>query len=109
MVNGATARLNMTAPTFKEVKAIMGKPIEEPPEKQPLFETPDGVTQARQHLMKAANLYNLCVACVDKVIAPKVPPVAQTSEFFQAAVATLFINASHMRFIEKMPPHPLKQ
>ena len=72
-----------------------------------ITETPDGVTQARQHLCRAANLYNLCVACVDTMIAPKVPPIAQTSEFFQAAVSTLFIEASRMRFVEKMPPRPL--
>ena len=86
-------------PTYKEVKAIM--------DAEPVTETPDGVKQARQHLVKSANLYNLCVACVDKVVAPKVPAIAQTSEFFQAAVSTLFIEASRMRFVDKMPNKPL--
>ena len=67
----------------------------------------DGVTEARKHIMRAANLYNLCVAAVDKAIAPQVPAIAQTSEFFQAAVSTLFIEASRMRFVEKMPNKPL--
>jgi hypothetical protein len=99
---------------YKEVKAIMDAPeIKEKGEHarepvEPILETPDGVTQARQHLMKACNLYNLCVAAVDKAVAPYVPPIVQTSEFFQAAVATLFIEASRMRFIDKMPNKPLK-
>ncbi len=54
----------------------------------------DGVTATRKHLMQSANLYNLCVAAVDKAIAPNMPPVAQTSEMFQAAVASLYIEAS---------------
>jgi len=70
-------------------------------------DVPDGVTQVRKHLMKASNLYLLCVAAVDKVIAPKVPQIAQTSEMFQAAVGTLFIEASRIGFVEKMPGKPL--
>ncbi len=54
----------------------------------------DGVTEARKHLMQSANLYNLCVAAVDKAIAPHVPAIVQTSEMFQAAVASLYIEAS---------------
>jgi hypothetical protein len=91
-----------TSPSkFKEAKEIMeaDKPVP--------VQFPDGVTEARQHLMKAANLYNLCVQCVDKVVAPKVPAIAQTPEFFQAAVSTLFIEASRMRFVEKMPSKTL--
>lgn len=87
--------------SFKEVKAIMDKPDE------PVTEVPDGVTQAKQHLVQAANLYNLCVKCVNKMVAPHVPPIAQTSEMFQSAVATLFIDASRMRFVDKMPSRPL--
>jgi hypothetical protein len=87
---------------YKRVKAIMDEP-----ELSPDMEVPDGVTQARQHLMKACNLYNLCVAAVDKAVAPHVPPIVQTSEFFQAAVATLFIDAARMRFVDKMPSRPL--
>lgn len=76
---------------------------------EPVTEVPDGVTQARVHLMKAANLYNLAVQCVDKVIAPKAPEVVHTSEFFQAATSTLFIEASRKGFVEKMPGVPLKK
>jgi hypothetical protein len=67
----------------------------------------DGVLAARKHIMQAANLYNLCVACVDKVIAPAVPQIAQTSDMFQAAVGTLFIEASRVGFVAKMPDKPL--
>jgi hypothetical protein len=91
---------------YRNCKAIMEQPVEEKPA-EPSYEMPDGVTQARQHLMRAANLYNLCVACVNKAVAPHVPPIAQSSEFFQAAVSTLFIEASRMRFVEKMPSKPV--
>jgi hypothetical protein len=66
-----------------------------------------GVTDARKHLCQAANLYNLCVACVDTMIAPGMPPIAQTSEQFQAAVGTLFIEASRAGYVQKMPEKPL--
>ena len=67
-----------------------------------------GVTDARKHLCQAANLYNLCVKCVDAMIAPNVPNIAQTSEQFQAAVGTLFIEASRAGYVQKMPETPLK-
>jgi hypothetical protein len=54
----------------------------------------NGITEARQHLCQAANLYNLCVKAVDAMIAPELPEIAQTSEQFQAAVASLFIEGS---------------
>jgi hypothetical protein len=69
----------------------------------------DGVTQARKHLCQAANLYNLCVKCVDKLVAPNVPPIAQTSEMFQAAVTDLFRETTKWGFVEKMPNKPLQQ
>lgn len=84
---------------FKKTKAVMDAEI--------VTEVPDGITQARQHLMKAANLYVLCIKCVDKAVAPHTPEIAQTPEFFQAAVATLFIEASRMRFVDKMPNKPI--
>jgi hypothetical protein len=65
--------------------------------------TQNGVTEARQHLMRASNLYCLCVKAVDTVIAPKLPLVAQTSDMFQAAVGTLFIEASRAGLVQKMP------
>ncbi len=69
--------------------------------------TEEDVKEARAHLMKSANLYNLCVQAVDKAIAPYVPPIAQTSEQFQAAVASLYIEASRSGFVSKMPTKPL--
>ena len=68
----------------------------------------DGVDEARRHLMQSANLYNLCVAAVDKAIAPNMPVVAQTSEQFQAAVGTLFIEASRAGYVSKMPEKPIQ-
>jgi hypothetical protein len=67
----------------------------------------NGVTEARQHLMRASNLYCLCVKAVDTVIAPKLPAVAQTSDMFQAAVGTLFIEASRAGYVQKMPQKPI--
>lgn len=67
----------------------------------------DGVTEARKHLMQSCNLLNLCIAAVNKAIAPNVPEIAQTSEFFQAQVATLFIEASRAGFVFKMPTSPV--
>ena len=68
-----------------------------------------GVTDARKHLGQAANLYVLCVKCVDKMIAPEMPNIAQTSEQFQAAVGTLFIEASRAGYVQKMPETPLSK
>ena len=68
-----------------------------------------GVMLARKHLMQAANLYVLCVDCVDKAVAPWMPEVARTSEMFQAATGTLFIEASRAGFVQKMPALPLKK
>ena len=87
---------------YKEVKAIMDKP-EQPPV------THLGVTEAKQHLMRAANLLVLCVDAVDKAVAPHVPPIAQTEGFFQAQVASLFIEASRAGYVFKMPSRPIKQ
>jgi len=66
-----------------------------------------GVTDARKHLCQAANLYNLCVKCVNAMIADELPEVARTSEQFQAAVGTLFIEASRAGYVQKMPETPL--
>ncbi len=78
----------------------------------------NGVTDTRQHLMQSANLYNLCVAAVDKAIAPHMPEIAQTSEMFQAAVASLYIEASKdvwwsgkivkESYLSRMPTKPIE-
>ena len=65
------------------------------------------VNDARKHLMQAANLYVLCVRCVNNAIAGELPEVARTSEMFQAATSTLFIEASRAGFVNKMPEKPL--
>jgi len=67
-----------------------------------------GITEARKHLCQAANLYNLCVKCVNSMIADELPEVARTSEQFQAAVGTLFIESSRAGFVQKMPTKPIK-
>ncbi len=76
----------------------------------------DGVTETRKHLMKVANLYNLCISAVDKAIAPNLPEIARTSEQFQATLASLFIEASSRRttdgvnwwsYVDRMPDTPL--
>jgi hypothetical protein len=91
-------------PTYKEVKATMEKSDVDP------------VQVTRQHLMKAANLYNLCVKAVVMAIEPNVPEALKTPEWLQAAVASLWIEASSRRsddnvtwwsYIDKMPGKPL--
>jgi len=76
----------------------------------------DGVTEARKHLMRCCNLYNLCIAAVDKAIAPNMPEIAQTSEQFQATLASLWIEASSRRstdgvtwwsWVDRMPATPV--
>jgi hypothetical protein len=78
----------------------------------------DGLTDTRRHLMQVANLYSLCVKAVDAAIAPNVPAALQTSEWLQAAVASLFIESSGRRttdgvhwwsYVDKMPSHPLSR
>ena len=98
-----------------ETPAWGGLPLSKPDPDWPEAEKPrehplndHGVSEARKHLMQSANLYNLCVACVDKVVAPNMPNIAQTSEQFQAAVGTLFIEASRAGFVTKMPHTPIK-
>jgi len=77
-----------------------------PPDPKPNGDT--GVFEARKHLCQAANLYNLCVKCVDSMIADELPEVARTSEQFQAAVGTLFIESSRAGFVQKMPTKAIK-
>ena len=86
---------------YKRVKAIMDAP-------ELVTQIPDGVTQARQHLMRSANLLVLCVDAVNKAVAPHVPVIAQTEAFFQAQVASLFIEASRAGYVMKMPSRPIK-
>jgi hypothetical protein len=67
----------------------------------------DGVLDTRKHLMQAVNLLRLCVRAVNSGLAPHTPEIAQTAEFFQAQVATLFIEASRSGYVSKMPDKPM--
>lgn len=87
------------------------------PEATPKPQLDDGVAEARKHIMQSANLYVLCVNAVEKYCAAHFPEVARTSEQFQAAVGTLFIEASSRRttdgvnwwsYVDKMPQSPIK-
>jgi hypothetical protein len=78
------------------------------------FENGNGIETVRRHLMQAANLYNLCIQAVDKAV--HFPEIRQTNEQFQAAVASLWIEASSRRstdnvhwwsFIDHMPEKPI--
>ena len=81
---------------FQEVKAIM-----EGDDLPPL-----ALVRAKEHLMQSANLLNLVIACVDKAVAPKVPQIVQTTEFFTACVEVLFKESQHL--VDHMPMRPLK-
>jgi hypothetical protein len=82
--------------TYKEAKAIMKADA-----------VPDGVKEVKRHLMQSANLYVLCIRAVNLTIAPHMPAIAQTSEQFQAAVSSLFIDATRWRLHEKLPDKPM--
>ena len=103
-------------PTFKEVKAVMQQEDDPAPRKASQDNNGNGTEATRRHLMKAANLYNLCVQAVDTAIAPNVPAALRTSEWLQAAVASLWIEATGRRsddnvtwwsYIDRMPDEPL--
>ncbi len=101
------ARATMQQGEHPDDQIIRDQPViapQSPPRDQ---QGEDGVTEARKHLMQSCNLLNLCIAAVNKAIAPNVPEIAQTSEFFQAQVATLFIEASRAGFVFKMPTAPV--
>jgi hypothetical protein len=71
-------------------------------------EVSDGVKEVKRHLMQSANLYVLCIRAVNLTIAQHMPEIAQTSEQFQAAVSSLFIDATRWRLHEKMPDKPME-
>ena len=75
-----------------------------------------GAQEARQHLMKCCNLYNLCIKAAVASICPNIPDEQRTSDQFQSTLASLWIEASGRRstdgvtwwsYIDKMPSKPL--
>jgi hypothetical protein len=99
--------------TANPIASSFGRAIETPK----ITQGPNGVNETRHHLMQVANLYSLCVKAVDAAIAPNVPAALQTSEWLQAAVASLFIESSGRRttdgvhwwsYVDKMPDKPIK-
>jgi hypothetical protein len=75
-----------------------------------------GVMEARQHLMKSCNLYNLCIKAAVTAICPNIPDEQRTNDQFQSTLSSLWIEASNRRctdgvnwwsFIDKMPDKPL--
>lgn len=86
---------------------------EPPPEKKsaqpaPKLTEADSFTQARQFIMKAANLYILCMKASNKVVAPHVPLIAQTTGMFQSITGSLFIEACRAGLVRAMPHVPLE-
>ena len=76
-----------------------------------------GVMEARQHLMKACNLYNLCIKAAVTSICPNIPDEQRTNEQFQSTLASLWIEASSRRstdgvtwwsYLDKMPEKPIQ-
>lgn len=64
-----------------------------------------GVDEAKRHIMRAVNLYCLCTDAVDAVIKPHIE--GMTADLYQAAIGTLFIEASRSGFVAAMPEKPL--
>jgi hypothetical protein len=118
----ANARATMqqsegTSPPFKPDSEDRSEWRENAPQSRPRDQQgEDEVTETRKHLMRCCNLYNLCIATVDKAIAPNLPNIAQTQEQFQSTLASLWIEASSRRsndgvnwwsWIDRMPDKPL--
>jgi len=127
-VNGKTYEGIKLTESCKIKPVSNGQAVESPKQAEPVKTAENkpnedtGVLETRRHLMQSVNLYTLCLDAAEKVILPhykamwldkpNMPP-----ELFQAAVASLYIEASHKRtidvvnwwsFIDKMPEHPIK-
>jgi hypothetical protein len=98
---------------YRNCKAIMEQRVKEKPaepadakaatDKRVKDELPDPVMEVKKHLMQRSNLYVLCLRAVNQVIAPNMPAIVQTSEAFQAATASLFIESCRWRLYERLP------
>ena len=72
--------------------------------------TPDGALEAKRHLVKSANLYNLCVDSVRTIVethAAQFWPDGLGGEMFRTAVSSLYIEATRAGMLAKMPEKPL--
>ena len=68
--------------------------------------TPTPADSPKQHLMRAANLYCLCIDAADTVIRDKMRvrniDLHEHYDWFQAVVATLFIDAQRAGYVQHM-------
>ncbi len=110
------ARATMQGESLRPTATVTDPPQDTPQSPLHAQQGEDGVTATRKHLMRSANLLVLCINAADKAIAPNVPPIAQTTEFFLATVGKLYIEASGRRsddnikwwsYIDFMPTTPL--
>lgn len=66
----------------------------------------------KQHLMRAANLYALCVEAADTVIRDRMHrrniDLHEQMPWFQAIATTLFIEAQRMGYVSHMPDREVK-
>lgn len=110
-VDGGGERETSSVPTRqKPISGFSAAGRDDPPPS-----SSNGVDETRKHIMQAVNLYNLCVDAVDKCIKPRIENM--DGELYQAAIGTLFIEASHKRtfdgvnwfsYVDKMPTHPIR-
>ena len=96
---------------YKKAKHEMEQPT------QGKTESENGVDATRHHVMRACNLYLLCVRAVKICIMPNMPEIAQDVEGFLAAVGQIYREAYTKRtddgidwytYVDKMPDKPLK-
>ncbi len=115
---------NRDHPVGNMFKASVQNAHAQAPQAPPARQNGDGVQQAREHLMRSANLLNLCIDCVEKVVWPHLVQYSikdheswLTAELYNAAIAKIYIEASDRRttdgvnwwsFIDKMPNKPIK-
>jgi len=88
---------------YKKVKAIMDADV--------VTEIPDGVREARKHLMQCANLMLLCMESaryVAKEWEKRHEHTQIPNEHFQGLCQTFFIDATRWRLHDKMPNRPIK-
>ncbi len=113
----ANARTTMQQGEHPDDQIIRDQPVNAPQSPPHVQQGEDGVTEARKHLCKVANLYALCVRCANsRMIADEIPEAHKTNEQFQSTLASIWIEASGRRstngvdwwsYIDLMPDKPL--